>query len=312
MYTEKVCGIECSRISAQWGAQRIKGLSLRTAIIDALWENRKKEAVTWVKQFAYPRKGFGVICDKIAETIKEPNRLLSNARATEIFHNGERITAVAYSGKQGAGTIESDFVISSMPITELVTSLRPAPPDEILEAARGLNYRGLVCVALMFDTPSVTDQTWIYIHDTLIDFGRIHEPKNWSRDMAPADRSCVVFEYFCNEGDAVWNAPDEELFEKTKRALKKSHIAPHADDKVFDYKVVRAAKAYPSYEIGFSPRLLKIRDYLKRFENLQLIGRFGTYKYNNLDHSVETGIMGAQNILGANHDTFEVDAHIID
>ena len=130
--------------------------------------------------------------------------------------------------------------------------------------------------------------------------------------MAPEDRSCVVFEYFCNEGDAVWNAQDEELFEKTKRALKKSHIAPHADDKVFDYQVVRAAKAYPSYEIGFSPRLLKIRGYLKRFENLQLIGRFGTYKYNNLDHSVETGIMGAQNILGANHDTFEVDAHIID
>jgi protoporphyrinogen oxidase len=312
MYTEKVCGIECSRISAQWGAQRIKGLSLRTAIIDALWENRKKEAVTWVKQFAYPRKGFGVICDKIAEAIKEPNCLLSNARATEIFHNGERITAVAYSGKRGEGKIACDFVISSMPITELVTSLRPAPPDETLEAARGLKYRGLVCVALMFDTPSVTDQTWIYIHDTLIDFGRIHEPKNWSRDMAPADKTCVVFEYFCNEGDAVWNAPDEELFERTKRALKKSHIAPHADDKVFDYKVVRAAKAYPSYEIGFSDRLLKIRDYLKRFENLQLIGRFGTYKYNNLDHSVETGIMGAQNVLGANHDTFEVDAHIID
>ena len=306
-YTEKVWGIECSRISAQWGMQRIKGLSLRTAIIDAFWEKRKKDAVTLVKHFTYPRKGIGVICDKLAETIKEPNRLLFNAPATELFHNGERITAVAYSGKQGGGKIESDFVISSMPITELVTSLQPAPPDEIIEAARWLNYRSLVCVALMFDTPSVTDQTWIYIHDPLIDFGRLHEPKNWSHDMAPIEKSCVVFEYFCNEGDAVWNAQDGELFEKTKRSLKKSHIAPHANDKVFDYKVVRSPKAYPSYEIGFSHRLLKIRNYLKGFENLQLIGRFGTYKYNNLDHSIETGIKGAQNILGANHDTFMVN-----
>ena len=119
------------------------------------------------------------------------------------------------------------------------------PLMKFLKQRAGYNYRGLVCVALMFDTPSVTDQTWIYIHDTLIDFGRIHEPKNWSRDMAPADRSCVVFEYFCNEGDAVWNAPDEELFEKTKRALKKSNIAPHADDKVFDYQGGKGSESLP-------------------------------------------------------------------
>ncbi len=125
--------------------------------------------------------------------------------------------------------------------------------------------------------------------------------------MAPEGKSCVVFEYFCNEGDAIWNAPDEELVERTKNDFRKSRIAPQASDTVFDYKVVRTAKTYPLYEIGFSRHLLKIRDYLKGFTNLQLVGRYGTYKYNNLDHSLETGIKGAQNILGANHDTFMVN-----
>ena len=306
-YTEKVWGIDCNRISAAWGVQRIKGLSLRTAIIDAFWKQRKKDAASLVKHFTYPKKGIGVICEKLAATIREPNHLLFNAPATEVFHDGKRITAVSYRGTGGEGKIETDFVISSMPITELICSLRPLPPDEILEASRWLKYRDLVCVALMFSKPSVTDQTWIYVHDPLIDFGRLHEPKNWSNNMAPPDKSCVVFEYFCNEGDAIWNASDEELYEKTKNDFRKSNIVPQANDAVFDYKVVRTAKTYPLYEIGFSRHLLKIRDYLKGFENLQLVGRYGTYKYNNLDHSLETGIKGAQNILGAAHDTFMVN-----
>lgn len=306
-YTEKVWGIDCNRISAEWGVQRIKGLSLRTAIIDALWEKRKKDAASLMKHFTYPKKGIGVICDKLAKTIREPNRLLFNSPVTELFHEGVRITAVGYDGKQGKGKIESDFVISSMPITELITSLRPLPSEEIVEAARWLRYRNLVCVALMFDVPFVTDQTWIYVHDPLIDFGRLHEPKNWSIAMAPKDKSCVVFEYFCNEGDTIWNASDEELFEKTRHDFIKSTIAPEACDKIFDYKVARVAKAYPLYEIGFSRYLLKIRDYLKGFKNLQLVGRYGTYNYNNLDHSIETGIKGAKNILGAHYDTFMVN-----
>ncbi|KPJ62035.1 MAG: hypothetical protein AMJ42_00285 [Deltaproteobacteria bacterium DG_8] len=306
-YTEKVWGIDCDRISAAWGIQRIKGLSLRTAIIDAFWEKRKKDASSLVKHFTYPKKGIGMICERLAETIKEPNHLLFDSPVTELFHDGEKITAVAYSGKHGEGKIESDFVISSMPLTELITSLKPMPPDEIVEAARWLRYRDLVCVALMFNVTFVTNQTWIYVHDKLIDFGRLHEPKNWSIEMTPKNKSCLVFEYFCNQGDALWNASDEKLYQKTKQNFKKSNISSEANDKIFDYKVVRVPKAYPLYEIGFSRRLLKIRDFIKRFKNLQLVGRYGTYKYNNLDHSIETGIKGAQNILGADHDTFMVN-----
>ncbi len=306
-YTEKVWGIPCGRISAEWGVQRIKGLSLRTALIDAFWKKRKKDAASLVKHFTYPKLGIGVICEKLAESIREPNRLLFNAPVVELLHDGAAIREVAYGGKENRGRIEPDFVISSMPITELILSLRPVPPDDIVLAARWLKYRDLVCVALMFDRPSVTDQTWIYVHDPAIDFGRLHEPKNWSRHMAPPDKSCVVFEYFCNAGDAVWNASDEALYRKTVRDFTKSAIAPGAVDAIFDYKVVRTSKTYPLYEIGFSRHLLKIRDYLKGFTNLQLVGRYGTYKYNNLDHSLETGIKGAQNILGANHDTFMVN-----
>jgi protoporphyrinogen oxidase len=306
-YTEKVWGIDCNRISAEWGVQRIKGLSLRTAIVDALWKKRKKDAASLLTHFTYPKQGIGVICEKLAETIRQPNRLLFKAPVQEVFHDGAVIRAVAHGGKEGGGKIESDFVISSMPITELILSLRPLPPDDIVQAARWLKYRDLVCVALMFNTPFVTDQTWIYVHDPAIDFGRLHEPKNWSRHMAPPDQSCVVFEYFCNEGDGVWNASDEALYGKTVRDFKKSAIAPEAAATIVDYKVVRTSKTYPLYEIGFSRYLLKIRDYLKGFTNLQLVGRYGTYKYNNLDHSLETGIKGAQNILGAHHDTFMVN-----
>jgi protoporphyrinogen oxidase len=304
-YTEKVWGIDCSRISAAWGAQRIKGLSLRSAIADAFFKNRTKNAASLVTHFAYPRLGIGVISDKLAETITSPNRLLFNAPAVELYHDDGKITSVAYG--DGNQKLETDFVISSMPITELITALRPAAPREIIEAATALKYRDLVCVALMFDMQYVTDQTWIYIHEPHIDFGRLHEPKNWSVHMAPFDKSCVVFEYFCNEGDAVWNTDDAELVEKTRHQFAMTQISPGASEKIIDYKVVRTHKTYPSYEIGFSKPLMKIRDYLKQFSNLQLVGRYGTYKYNNLDHSIETGIKGAQNILGANHDTFQVN-----
>jgi protoporphyrinogen oxidase len=306
-YTEKVWGIPCSRISAAWGAQRIKGLSLRTAIIDALWKKREKDTASLVTHFAFPRKGIGVICDKLAETIRHPSRLLYEAPAQALYHSNRSITAVEYGGASGGGRIETDYVISSMPITELITSLRPLPPADIIDAARALKYRDLVCVALMFDMPLVTDQTWIYVHEKNIEFGRLHEPRNWSIEMAPAGKSCVVFEYFCNEGDDVWSRSDGDLAETTKRDFEKSRIAPGATANMIDYRVVRSAKAYLSYEIGFSQPLLKIRDYLKQFDNLQLIGRYGTYKYNNLDHSIETGIKGAQNILGAQHDTFMVN-----
>ncbi len=215
------------RISAEWGVQRIKGLSLRTAISRRVLEKaQKRMPPPLLKHFTYPKKGIGVICEKLAETIRQPNALLFNAPVKEIFHEGSIITAVAYGGKEGGGKIETDFVISSMPITELILSLRPLPPDDIVEAARWLKYRDLVCVALMFDTRFVTDQTWIYVHDPAIDFGRLHEPKNWSIHMAPPDKSCVVFEYFCNEGDAVWNASDAGAVRKDKTGLSEiSHIS---------------------------------------------------------------------------------------
>lgn len=304
VYTEKVWGIPCSQISAAWGAQRIKGLSLRTAILDAFWKKRGKDAASLVKNFTYPCKGIGMICDKLAERVQAPNDIMFNAGVTELIHDGSRITAVSHAGN---GRIDTDFVVSSMPITELVTSLRPLPPDEIVRAARSLNYRDLICVALMFDLPRVTDQTWIYVHEPHIQFGRLHEPKNWSVAMAPPEKSCVVFEYFCNEGDEMWTMPDEDLAARTRRDFQMTNITPGAADKVIDFKIVRTVKTYPSYETGFSRHLIAIRDYLKQFENLQLVGRYGTYKYNNLDHSIETGLKGAENILGADHDTFMVN-----
>lgn len=302
-YTEKVWGIECSRIAAEWVAQRIKGVSLLTAMKNALWKNQKKDPDSLMANFKYPKLGIAMIAEKLAEQIKKENNVFLGSKIVSVNCQNGIINSLEYVTKNGDRNIfEADNFLSSIPITELINIMSPEPPQEIVEASRKLHYRDLLVVALMFDKEKITRENWIYIPEPVISFGRIHEPKNWSPEMAPADKSCLVFEYFCNEGDNIWTMENKKLIDLTIEDFIKIDIAPGVSHLVIDAKVVRVKKAYPMYEIGYREPLSKIRDYLNNYQNLILIGRNGNYKYNNLDHSIETGIKAAENLLGANHD----------
>jgi protoporphyrinogen oxidase len=307
-YTEKVWGIDCSQICAEWAAQRIKGLSLRVAVKEAIFPSKNGKVKTLIDKFMYPRLGIGRISERLAEDVEMlGNQVRMRSRVTAVNHNNGRITSVEVEGPDGSYTLEVKSLCSSMPLTELVLAMRPEAPGDVAEAARSLRYRDLVTVNIMVDKPRVTEETWIYIHDPTIILGRIHEPRNWSPDMSPPGKSSIVAEYFCFEGDKIWNMDDQELIDLTISDLD-TRLGFIQKEEVIDAFVLRTPKAYPMYELGYEEPLRKIVNYIEGFDNLEIVGRYGTYKYNNMDHSMKTGILAARNILsGAQHDVYDVN-----
>jgi len=306
-YNEKIWGVPCDKISAEWVAQRIKGLSLASSIKNALGIGRDNQPVSLVESFYYPRLGIGRISDKLCEETEKRGKVLLRHKVRKIHHDGDKITAVGVRDRDGQNKVfETTDVLSSIPITELVQSFDPPPPSEVLEATRHLAFRDLIVVNVRFDRGPVTRDTWIYVPEINISFGRIHEPTNWSPHMSPEGKTSLVFEFWCNEGDWMWNLDDESLTRMTVRDFVKLNMAPEAQNHVIGSTVVRCRKAYPMYIIGYEKPLSIVKDYLARFGNLTLIGRYGTFMYNNMDHVMETGIRAAANIMGASYDVTAV------
>lgn len=306
-YTEKVWGIDCSRICAEWAAQRIRGLSLRVAIKDALFANNNGKVATLIDKFMYPKLGIGRISERLADAVRaKGNEVRMASKAVAVNHENGRVVSVDVESAGGSYRLAVGNLCSSMPLTGLVLAMKPEAPADVVAAARKLRYRDLVTVNLMVDKPQVTDDTWIYIHDPSIELGRIHEPRNWSPAMAPAGKSSIVAEYFCFAGDDIWDMEDEALINLTIRDLD-TRLGFLKKEEVIGGFVVRTPKAYPMYELGHEEPLQKIRDYIGGFANLQIIGRYGTYKYNNMDHSMKTGILAARNLLGESHDVGQVN-----
>ncbi|HUO76039.1 MAG TPA: FAD-dependent oxidoreductase, partial [Thermodesulfovibrionales bacterium] len=212
-YSEKVWGIECSRISAEWVETRISGLSMAKAIKNALFSLNGKDLPTLVDRFLYPRLGIGRISERLREEIERNNNVHTEADVQHIHHAGFSVKSIAVKTKNHLDLIQGEEFISSIPITKLVAMLRPSPPEYILEAASRLRFRDLVVVAIMINRARVTDQTWIYIPEQKIPFGRIHEPTNWSEKMAPAGKTILVTEFFSFAGDTLWSESDEKLAE---------------------------------------------------------------------------------------------------
>lgn len=304
-YSEKVWGIECDKISEEWVAQRIKGLSLTVAIKEALFKSKDQTIATLTERFLYPELGIGRISDRFKEEIQETNHVYLGCSARKVNHNGGRIVSVAARNKKDEKLLEGEEFISSIPLTRLVEMLRPKAPAEVLEAARGLRYRDTIIVAVMIARDKATNLTWIYFPEREIPFGRVHEPKNWSRKMAPPGKTAVVAEYFCFEGDDTWNTKDEKLSSMTVDNLAKLGFI--TSDEVLDTLVVRVKRAYPLLEVGYTEHYNKIISYLRNFENLQVIGRGGMFKYHNMDHAIETGIKAAENLLGREHDLHDTN-----
>jgi len=295
-YSEKVWGIDCSRISAEWVAQRIKGLSLAKAVKNAFFKFSGKDLPTLADRFIYPKLGIGRISERLKEEIEKTGEVRTGTRVERLHHSGFRIMSAEVKNHKGSAVLRGSEYVSSMPITNLVRMLDPAPPSHILDAASKLKFRDLVVVALMVDRERVTDQTWIYIPEQSIPFGRIHEPKNWSDQMAPEGKTILVTEFFSFRGDAIWNADDETL---TKIAVENMErlgfIKMH---EVIGSAVVRTAKAYPLFEVGYKEFCDELHDYLGRFENLHFAGRAGMFRYYNMDHAIESGISTAAKIIG--------------
>ena len=293
-YSEKVWGIGCRDISAQWMAERVQGLSLGTAVRRALWQ-RGPALPTLVDRFLYPRLGIGRIAERLREEIERSGEVRTDARVERVHHDGRRIVGITARRGEGMLDLSGTEFLSTIPLTRLVQALQPHAPAEVRATAARMRYRDLVIVAVMLSRERATDQTWIYFPEKDIPFGRLHEPTNWSAAMAPPGRTLLVTERFCFRGDTTWNAADAELIGTTVAHLERLGFVRRAD--VCDGTVVRIPAAYPLFEVGYQARTRVLCDYLARFENLQLAGRGGMFRYYNMDHAIASGLDAAEAIL---------------
>jgi protoporphyrinogen oxidase len=310
-YTEKVWGIPCNEISADWAAQRIKGLSLISTIKNALLTTQIKDKSdiikTLIDAFDYPEKGPGQMWEMVADSIQQNGSCLRmNSDVEKIHHAGGKITAFDVKSDGKVETVEGTHFISSMPMQELIRKFEPAVPDYVLAAADQLGYRDFLTVSLIIKKADLFQDNWIYIHDPEVKVGRIQNFKNWSPAMVPdPSKTCLGLEYFCFEGDGLWTLSDEDLIALGTKELAALGLVDPND--VEDGAVVRMPKAYPVYDGVYVEAVNTIRDYLMGMPNLYLVGRNGMHKYNNQDHSMLTAMLSVKNILGARYDVWGVN-----
>jgi len=322
-YTEKVWGVPCDHISAAWGAQRIKGLSLRTAITHFLKKtfSRKKSSdiaqkemeTSLIEKFLYPKYGPGQLWEHVADLVTEKGGSVEMGwRVNKLHIENNRISTVEAINQSGeTRRIEADYVFSTMPIRELINSLdagldTPVPSD-IRAISDGLIYRDFLTVGLLVNKLSVTEpdgsplkDTWIYIQEPDVQVGRLQIFNNWSPYLvADPSKVWIGLEYFCYDTDELWCMPDEEIKKFAIAEVEKIGILKSSD--VLDAHVVRVPKTYPAY-FGTYDRFDEIIRYMDRFENLFLVGRNGMHKYNNQDHSMLTAMTAVDNIIAGNMD----------
>ncbi|MFA5507070.1 MAG: NAD(P)/FAD-dependent oxidoreductase [Vulcanimicrobiota bacterium] len=295
-YTEKVWGMPCHEISADWAAQRIKNLNLWKAAINALGLGRRDQSIkTLIDEFRYPRLGPGMMWERLSENLLQGGCTLRMGHpVTHISREQGRAIAVEANGAR----FEADHFISTMPLRNLIEGLEPAAPAHILDAARGLKYRDYLTVVLVLAVDELFPDNWIYIHDPSVKVGRIQNYKNWSRAMVPEDGyTCLGLEYFCDVGDDLWELSESELIELGLREIVQLGLA--VPDQMRDGTVVRMPKAYPVYDDEYQQRVDLLREFLEtEVPNVHPVGRNGMHRYNNQDHAMLTGILAARNILG--------------
>ena len=307
-YTEKVWGIPCAEIRADWAAQRIQGLSLAKAILTATSLQRRSASIkTLIHRFQYPELGPGQMWEACRDQVEaRGNHVLLNHRVKQVEWWESRVHAVVADTPHGPVRLDADHVVSSMPLRSLLRTLSPAAAEPALAAAKGLRYREFVAVALILDRTDLFPDNWVYIHTPGVKVGRIQNLNNWSAAMVPdPGRTCLCFEYFCFKGDALWTSPDATLIALATEELGTLGLARGA--RVVDGCVVRVPKAYPVYDVGYRERLSAIRRQIDPIDNLHTVGRNGMHKYNNQDHSMLTAMMAVWNMQGATHDLWEVN-----
>lgn len=297
-YTEKVWGVPCTDISADWAAQRIKGLSLSSAIKNAFLPQKGKKKNTVIKtlidSFRYPKYGPGMMWEVCAgKAIQLGVEIKMNAKVSGLEYEEGKWKIRLSNGEVFDGFTD---VISSAPIRDIFTHILPAPPAKAINAAKQLSYRDFLTVVLILTDKKHFSENWIYIHDPSVKVGRIQNFKSWSPYMVPDEKmACFGLEYFCFEGDGLWNSTDETLIALAKKEIAKIGIAEAED--IVDGYVVRQPKAYPVYDNNYIEKVEEIRRSLVFYPGLHLVGRNGMHKYNNQDHSMMTAMLAVKNIL---------------
>ena len=301
-YTEKVWGKPCEELSADWVSQRSKGLSIWTVAREAL-SNRKTEVKSLIEEFMYPRDGYARIPERMAEDVQRAGqRVLLGAAVKGIVVHGAKDIEVVYATTEGEHRIRASEVVSTIPLSLLAQMVTPKASDDVFEAARSLVFRDLITVNLRLRRKQVSKDTWLYVQDASILFGRLHEPKNWSRAMVPDDdHTSLVLECFCTLGDAIWSLSDDDVARRCISDLTEKLGFIKAGE-VEGWSVVRTRFVYPVYDLEYSGKLATIKEFVSGLEGLHIIGRGGTFRYNNADHSIEMGLLLARKILG-----YEVD-----
>jgi protoporphyrinogen oxidase len=319
-YTEKVWGLSCQEISADWAAQRIKELSLGSAIKKGLLQKPHPQTPkTLLHTFRYPRLGPGQMWQTCAEKVRAQGGQILQGRTVSAMHH--TVLGAPPSGYEAGswgslridpratwhvaaqtpdGRLEhyqAEHLISSMPIRQLLPQIQPQLPEPVLRAAEFLRYRDFLTVGLILRERNRFPDNWIYIHDPSVLVGRIQNYKSWSPDMVPDPGHCAYgLEYFCFQGDSLWNTSDQDLIDLAKKELEQVHLADSTD--VLDGCVIRQPKAYPVYDDHYKNHLQIIRHALAAHcPNLHLVGRNGMHKYNNQDHAMMTALLSARNIL---------------
>jgi protoporphyrinogen oxidase len=299
-YTEKVWGIPCNEISADWAAQRIKGLSLSSAIFNALFKPNKKATdkdkviKTLIDSFRYPKQGPGMMWEACAEKSKAMGVTLHmNCGVQKIEYTKGNWTVQTTSQGNVTGF---DYVLSTAPMRELVANVLPAFPAAVAANAAALGYRDFLTVVLICKDADAFSDNWIYIHDPKVKVGRVQNFKSWSPYMVPdPSMACYGLEYFCFEGDGLWTSSNADLIALGKKEIEKIGLTKASA--VVDGYVVRQPKAYPVYDQFYKARVDSVRDALANYPGLYLIGRNGMHKYNNQDHSMMTAMLAAKNII---------------
>jgi protoporphyrinogen oxidase len=304
-YTEKVWGMSCREISADWAAQRIRGLSLRTAVLNALLPKNRPKArsqvvKTLIDTFRYPRRGPGMIWEACAEKIKALGGAIEMGQKVVgcSYNRRDELWTITHQDGRGYSHVTTArHLVSSAPLRQLAHGIVPKLSERALQSADSLKYRDFITVMLILKDRDLFQDNWIYIHDPGVKVGRVQNFKSWSPEMVPDPSLCCYgLEYFCFEGDGLWSSADEALIHQARMELETIGLAEAGD--VLDGCVVRQPKAYPVYDDHYAENVAVLREELEsRFPTLHLVGRNGMHKYNNQDHAMMTAMLCVENIL---------------
>lgn len=296
-YNEKVWGIPCEKIGAEWAAQRIKNLSLSEVIKNAFLGDKSRKAKSLVRKFYYPKKGAGQMYERMAAIVKLKNtHIINESEVIAVHHSNQKITSISYKKNGKVIKEKIDFLFSSMPLTGFVSALKVEPEKKVIHAGKKLYYRDHITVNLLVKNKDIFKENWIYVHSTEVltarvsNYNSFEKKRGKNKEYAP-----IAVEYFVFENEPLWNMTDKDLIAFATKEMET--VGLFSEDMVKDGFIIREKDSYPTYYMGHKKYYDVLKNYVSTFVNLQLIGRGGMYKYNNMDHAIYSGMLAARNYL---------------